>query len=95
MSFATRRPALRVPLHWLVCGLLSCYSTSDAIVGDSHRPDLVDELASIGVERTIEPRLSIPMAYHSCARSVPPGAPVAGADCRTTTGPTRRPRSST
>ncbi len=51
------------PLHGLLCALLSCYPTGDASV--SLPEDLVAELARAGVERTIEPRLSIPMTYRS------------------------------
>jgi len=84
MLLAMRRPALRIPLRGLAYTLLACYSSGDAIVTHQPRDNLTAELAGIGVDRTIEPRLSIPMTYRPCARAVPPGGTVERADCRTT-----------
>ncbi len=65
----------------LGCGLLGCSPLGHSAPSDPQRRGLVAELARAGVERTIQPRVSIPVAYRPCVNAVPPGGTMPRAKC--------------
>jgi CHAT domain-containing protein/tetratricopeptide (TPR) repeat protein len=84
----TRGPAVhRLALRTVVLGLglgprlIGCSSIGHSTPSDSQHDGLVAELGRASVERSIEPRLSIPIVYRPCASAVPAGGTVARADC--------------
>ena len=61
--------------------LLGCSPLGHSTPSNPKRGGLVAELARAGVERTIQPRLSIPVAYRPCVNAVPPGGTMPRAEC--------------
>jgi CHAT domain-containing protein/tetratricopeptide (TPR) repeat protein len=76
-----RRLALRAVVLGLGSSLIGCSSIGHSTPFDAQHDGLVAELGRAGAERTIEPRLSIPIVYRPCASAVPASGTVARADC--------------
>jgi CHAT domain-containing protein len=72
---------LRTVALGLGASLMGCSSLGHSTPSDPHRDGLVAELGRAGVQRSIEPRLSIPITYRPCASAIPAGGTVARADC--------------
>src|SRR5712692_5897743 len=77
-----RRLTLRAAMLGLSSALLGCSSIGHSAPSNPQYHGLVAELGRTGAQRTIAPRLSIPVVYRPCVSgAVPPGGTTPRADC--------------